>query len=73
MTLWITRRAIDTVKGAADWFIGDVYMDAVAAAPYPSRGSGRLSPTGSTPPLRPSAGCRRPGHQLNPAPADRHR
>ena len=33
----ITRSAIDTVKGPADWFTGDVYIDAVAAAPPPSR------------------------------------
>ena len=29
----ITRSSIDTVKGPADWFTGDVYIDAVAAAP----------------------------------------
>ncbi|PZH11578.1 cupin domain-containing protein [Streptomyces sp. NTH33] len=33
----ITRSSIDTVKGPADWFTGDVYIDAVAAAPEPSR------------------------------------
>ena len=27
----ITRSSIDTVKGPADWFTGDVYIDAVAA------------------------------------------
>ena len=27
----ITRSSIDTVKGPADWFTGDVYLDAVAA------------------------------------------
>lgn len=26
----ITRSSIDTRKGLADWFIGDVYIDAVA-------------------------------------------
>ena len=26
----ITRSSIDTVKGPADWFTGDVYIDAVA-------------------------------------------
>ena len=33
----ITRSSIDTVKGPADWFTGDVYIDPVAAAPTPSR------------------------------------
>ena len=32
----ITRSSIDTAKGPADWFTGDVYIDAVAAAPPPS-------------------------------------
>ena len=27
----ITRSSIDTQKGSADWFTGDVYVDAVAA------------------------------------------
>ena len=27
----ITRSTIDTLKGPADWFTGDVYIDAVAA------------------------------------------
>ena len=27
----ITRSSIDTRKGPADWFTGDVYIDAVAA------------------------------------------
>ena len=27
----ITRASIDTQKGPADWFTGDVYLDAVAA------------------------------------------
>ena len=27
----ITRSSIDTTKGPADWFTGDVYVDAVAA------------------------------------------
>ena len=27
----ITRSSIDTQKGPADWFTGDVYIDAVAA------------------------------------------
>src|SRR5215217_6099695 len=27
----ITRSSIDTAKGPADWFTGDVYIDAVAA------------------------------------------
>src|ERR1700716_241364 len=33
----ITRSSIDTAKGPADWFTGDVYIDAVAAAPAPAR------------------------------------
>ncbi|MGW0551739.1 (R)-mandelonitrile lyase [Streptomyces altiplanensis] len=33
----ITRSSIDTVKGPADRFTGDVYIDPVAAAPVPSR------------------------------------
>ena len=33
----ITRSSIDTVKGPGDWFTGDVYIDAVAAAPPPAR------------------------------------
>ena len=33
----ITRSALDTAKGPADWFTGDVYIDAVAAAPAPGR------------------------------------
>src|SRR3954454_16095155 len=33
----ITRSGIDTVKGPEDWFTGDVYIDAVAAAPAPAR------------------------------------
>ena len=27
----ITRATVDTQKGPADWFTGDVYIDAVAA------------------------------------------
>jgi quercetin dioxygenase-like cupin family protein len=38
----ITRSSIDTVKGPADWFTGDVYIDAVAAAPPPSRVTANL-------------------------------
>jgi quercetin dioxygenase-like cupin family protein len=33
----ITHSSIDTVKGPADWFTGDVYIDPVAAAPPPGR------------------------------------
>src|SRR3979409_915436 len=33
----ITRSSIDTAKGPEDWFTGDVYIDAVAAAPSPGR------------------------------------
>ena len=38
----ITRSSIATVKGPADWFTGDVYIDAVAAAPAPSRVTANL-------------------------------
>ena len=38
----ITRSSADTIKGPADWFTGDVYIDAVAAAPAPSRVSANL-------------------------------
>ena len=41
----ITRSTIDTVHGPSDWFTGDVYIDAVAAAPPPLPGS---RPTWST-------------------------
>ena len=34
----ITRTSLDTTRGSADWFTGDVYLDPVAAAP---RGQGR--------------------------------
>jgi quercetin dioxygenase-like cupin family protein len=33
----ITRSSIDTMKGPADWFTGDVYVDVMAKAPAPSR------------------------------------
>jgi quercetin dioxygenase-like cupin family protein len=33
----ITRSSLDTAKGPADWFTGDVYIDAVASPPSPSR------------------------------------
>jgi quercetin dioxygenase-like cupin family protein len=33
----ITRNSLDTAKGLADWFTGDVYIDAIAAAPAPAR------------------------------------
>ena len=38
----ITRSSIDTAKGPADWFTGDVYIDSVAAAPPPSRVTANL-------------------------------
>ncbi len=38
----ITRSSIATAKGPADWFTGNVYIDAVAAAPAPSRVSANL-------------------------------
>ena len=33
----ITRSSVDTRKGPEEWFTGDVYIDAVAAAPAPAR------------------------------------
>jgi quercetin dioxygenase-like cupin family protein len=33
----ITRSTIDTMKGPADWFTGDVYIDMIAAPSEPSR------------------------------------
>ena len=33
----ITRSSVDTAKGPSERFTGDVYIDAVAAAPPPSR------------------------------------
>ncbi|MBJ7328340.1 MAG: cupin domain-containing protein [Solirubrobacteraceae bacterium] len=33
----ITRSSIDTMKGPAEWFTGDVYIDVVGAAPAPGR------------------------------------
>src|SRR3981189_3647730 len=38
----ITRNGLDPVKGPEDWFTGDVYIDAVAAAPAPARVQGNL-------------------------------
>jgi quercetin dioxygenase-like cupin family protein len=33
----ITRSSIDTMKGPADWFSGDVYIDTIADGSAPSR------------------------------------
>lgn len=33
----ITRSSADTMKGPADWFTGDVYIDVIAAGSAPSR------------------------------------
>src|SRR4051794_41325516 len=38
----ITRSSIDTAKGPEEWFTGDVYIDAVAAAPAPARAQANL-------------------------------
>ena len=38
----ITRSELDTTKGPADWFTGDVYVDTVVAAPAPARSQGGL-------------------------------
>jgi quercetin dioxygenase-like cupin family protein len=33
----ITKNSVETMKGPADWFTGDVYIDAVAAPDAPAR------------------------------------
>lgn len=33
----VTRSSIETAKGPADWFTGDVFIDVIAANPGPSR------------------------------------
>jgi len=38
----ITRSSIDTTKGPADWFTGDVYIDTIAAPSGPSTVSAAL-------------------------------
>jgi quercetin dioxygenase-like cupin family protein len=38
----ITRSSIETAKGPAEWFTGDVYIDAVAAASAPARAQANL-------------------------------
>jgi quercetin dioxygenase-like cupin family protein len=38
----ITRSTTDTAKGPADWFTGDVYIDAVAAPAEPARAAAGL-------------------------------
>ena len=38
----ITRSELDTTKGPADWFTGDVHVDTVVAAPAPARSQGGL-------------------------------
>ncbi|GAC68466.1 (R)-mandelonitrile lyase [Gordonia soli] len=38
----IVRSSNPTTKGPPEWFTGDVYIDAVAAAPAPSRVSANL-------------------------------
>ena len=38
----ITRSSIETAKGPADWFTGDVYIDAVAAPAPPARTAAAL-------------------------------
>jgi quercetin dioxygenase-like cupin family protein len=38
----ITRSSIQTAKGPADWFTGDVRIDAVAASPAPARAQANL-------------------------------
>jgi quercetin dioxygenase-like cupin family protein len=38
----ITRNGLDTAKGPADWFSGDVYLDPVASPSPPGRVSANL-------------------------------
>lgn len=38
----ITHSELDTAKGPADWFTGEVYVDTVVAAPTPARSQGGL-------------------------------
>jgi len=38
----ITRSSIDTQKGPANWFTGDVYIDAVAAPAASARAASAL-------------------------------
>ena len=38
----ITRSSLDTNKGPADWFTGDVYIDTVAAPAAPARAAAAL-------------------------------
>jgi len=38
----VTRSGLDTNKGPADWFTGDVYIDPIAAAHAPGRVQGNL-------------------------------
>ena len=38
----ITRSSIDTQKGPADWFTGDVYIDQLASPPEMSRAAAAL-------------------------------
>lgn len=38
----LTRSSIETMKGPADWFTGDVYVDAIASPIAPSRTASSL-------------------------------
>jgi quercetin dioxygenase-like cupin family protein len=38
----ITRSSLDTAKGPADWFTGDVYIDTIAAPEPPARAASAL-------------------------------
>jgi quercetin dioxygenase-like cupin family protein len=38
----VTRSGVETAKGPADWFTGDVYIDAVASPVEPSRAASAL-------------------------------
>jgi quercetin dioxygenase-like cupin family protein len=42
VTVQLTRSSLATTKGPAEWFTGDVYIDAVAASAPPSRVQGSL-------------------------------
>lgn len=38
----ITRSSVETARGPAEWFTGDVYIDTVAAPPPPARAAAAL-------------------------------
>jgi hypothetical protein len=61
--LKITRSSIETQKGPADWFTGDVYIDAVAAP----AGTSTFAPAGVhfTPGARTACAATKAGQAAN--------